>query len=85
MLVVAMKCYQQRLMEYGWSSTVEEAPQEAADELQQEEPLAKPGQAKVHDHEAQGFTAAAPRHRRAPVSGEFARERLRARGGIQPR
>jgi hypothetical protein len=27
----------------------------------------------------------AARNRRTPVSGDFARERLRARGGIQPR
>uniref|UniRef100_A0A0E0EJT2 Reticulon-like protein n=1 Tax=Oryza meridionalis TaxID=40149 RepID=A0A0E0EJT2_9ORYZ len=89
MLVVAMKCYQQRMMEYGWSSTVEDS-QEATtgdDESPQEETPARSSPAKAHDHEpAQGFGAAAPaRHRRTPVSGEFARERLRVRGGIQPR
>lgn len=92
MLVVAMKCYQQRMMEYGWSSTVEDSQEATAaatgdDESPQEETPARSSPAKAHDHEpAQGFGAAAPaRHRRTPVSGEFARERLRVRGGIQPR
>ncbi|XP_062195133.1 reticulon-like protein B21 isoform X2 [Phragmites australis] len=84
MLVVAMKCYQQRMVEFGWTSTVEEGAQEAADETHQEEPPVNSGPARTQD-ERQGFGAVAPRHRRAPVSGEFARERLRVRGGIQPR
>jgi hypothetical protein len=88
MLVVAMKCYQQRMMEFGWSSSVEEASDEVAndDETQQQQqvPPTKPDTAaKAHGHESHGFVAA--RNRRTPVSGEFARERLRARGGIQPR
>ena len=84
MLVVAMKCYQQRMMEFGWCSSVEEPAEEAADDgtSQQQEPPVKPGRAaKGQDHESQGFMAA----RRSPVSGNFARERLRIRGGIQPR
>ncbi|VAH75314.1 unnamed protein product [Triticum turgidum subsp. durum] len=84
MLVVAMKCYQQRLMEFGWSSSVEEAAENDEPQQQQEESPAKPVQTeKAHDQGSHGFVAA--RHRRMPVSGEFARERLRARGGIQPR
>ncbi|KAM0904405.1 hypothetical protein ACQ4PT_018039 [Festuca glaucescens] len=90
MLVVAMKCYQQRMMEFGWSSSVEEASDEAANDdgsQQQQQQQAAPAKpdpaAKAHGHESQGFVAA--RNRRTPVSGEFARERLRARGGIQPR
>ncbi|KAF0898875.1 hypothetical protein E2562_011934 [Oryza meyeriana var. granulata] len=85
MLVVAMKCYQQRMMEYGWSSTVED-PQEVGGDHgpPQEETPARSSPVKAQDHEAQEFGAAA-RHRRTPVSGEFARERLRVRGGIQPR
>ncbi|XP_006659255.2 reticulon-like protein B21 isoform X2 [Oryza brachyantha] len=85
MLVVAMKCYQQRMMEYGWSSTVEDAQEAGDDEPPQVETPARSSPAKAQDHEAQAFGAAAPRHRRTPVSGEFARERLRVRGGIQPR
>uniref|UniRef100_A0A0E0LTA1 Reticulon-like protein n=1 Tax=Oryza punctata TaxID=4537 RepID=A0A0E0LTA1_ORYPU len=92
MLVVAMKCYQQRMMEYGWSSTVEDSQEATAaatgdDESPQEESPARSSPAKAHDHEpTNGFgTAASARHRRTPVSGEFARERLRVRGGIQPR
>ncbi|TVU42358.1 hypothetical protein EJB05_08760, partial [Eragrostis curvula] len=84
MLVVAMKCYQQRMVEFGWSSTVEEGADEEGEGAHKEEPPAKPAPARPQD-EAQGFGVAAPRHRRAPVSGEFARERLRVRGGIQPR
>ncbi|KAM3348375.1 hypothetical protein ACQJBY_021952 [Aegilops geniculata] len=84
MLVVAMKCYQQRMMEFGWSSSVEEAAESDEPQQQQEESPAKPVQTeKAHDQGSHGFVAA--RHRRMPVSGEFARERLRARGGIQPR
>uniref|UniRef100_A0A453EIV6 Reticulon-like protein n=1 Tax=Aegilops tauschii subsp. strangulata TaxID=200361 RepID=A0A453EIV6_AEGTS len=84
MLVVAMKCYQQRMMEFGWSSSVEEAAENDEPQQQQEESPAKPVQTeKAHDQGSHGFVAA--RHRRMPVSGEFARERLRARGGIQPR
>ncbi|XP_051187176.1 uncharacterized protein [Lolium perenne] len=88
MLVVAMKCYQQRMMEFGWSSSVEEASDEAANDdgsqQQQQGAATKPDPtAKAHGHESQGFVAA--RNRRTPVSGDFARERLRARGGIQPR
>uniref|UniRef100_A0ACD5V3I7 Uncharacterized protein n=1 Tax=Avena sativa TaxID=4498 RepID=A0ACD5V3I7_AVESA len=87
MLVVAMKCYQQRMMEFAWSSSVEEASDEATEDdgsQQQQVSPAKPDPAaKAQGHEAQGFVAA--RSRRTPVSGEFARERLRARGGIQPR
>ncbi|KAM0913991.1 hypothetical protein ACQ4PT_011807 [Festuca glaucescens] len=89
MLVVAMKCYQQRMMEFGWSSSVEEASDEAANDdgsqqqQQQQGAATKPDPtAKAHGHESQGFVAA--RNRRTPVSGDFARERLRARGGIQP-
>ena len=83
-----MKCYQQRMMEFGWSSSVEEASNEAADDdgsqQQQQASPAKPDPAaNAHGHEAQSFMPA--RNRRMPVSGEFARERLRARGGIQPR
>ncbi|KAG8046912.1 hypothetical protein GUJ93_ZPchr0008g13343 [Zizania palustris] len=86
MLVVAMKCYQQRMMECGWSSTVEE-PAADEDGPPQEGSPARPGPSKAQDNEAQGFvaTAVAARQRRTPVSGEFARERLRVRGGIQPR
>ncbi|KAK3121454.1 hypothetical protein QOZ80_8BG0653660 [Eleusine coracana subsp. coracana] len=84
MLVVAMKCYQQRMMDFGWGSTVEEGAQEAGDDAHREEPPVKPALVRPQD-EAQGFGAAVPRHRRLPVSGEFARERLRVRGGIQPR
>uniref|UniRef100_A0A0D9X693 Reticulon domain-containing protein n=1 Tax=Leersia perrieri TaxID=77586 RepID=A0A0D9X693_9ORYZ len=88
MLVVAMKCYQQRMMEYGWSSTVDDS-QEATtagdDGPPQEETPARSSPAKAQEQQAQGFGAAAPRQRRTPVSGEFARERLRVRGGIQPR
>lgn len=84
MLVVAMKCYQQRMMEFGWSSSVEEAAENDDPQQQEEESPAKPVQTeKAHDQGSHGFVAA--RHRRMPVSGEFARERLRARGGIQPR
>ena len=84
MLVVAMKCYQQRMVEFGWSSsTVEDAQESADDEAIGEEPLAKH---RAQDEPQQEFGApVVPRHRRAPVSGEFARERLRVRGGIQPR
>ncbi|XP_066352422.1 reticulon-like protein B21 isoform X3 [Miscanthus floridulus] len=84
MLVVAMKCYQQRMVEFGWSSsTVEDAQESAADEAIGEEPPAKH---RAQDEPQQEFGApVVPRHRRAPVSGEFARERLRVRGGIQPR
>nr|CAB3482670.1 unnamed protein product [Digitaria exilis] len=91
MLVVAMKLYQQRLVEFGWSSWVEDgaaSDEAAADEPHTEEPPAKssPSRAQGEPQSPQMFgTAAAPRHRRAPVSGEFARERLRVRGGIQPR
>ncbi|RLN04604.1 hypothetical protein C2845_PM13G08370 [Panicum miliaceum] len=90
MLVVAMKLYQQRMAECGWSSTVEDGgaaaeEAEADDEAHSKEPVAKPNPSRAQG-EAQAFgTAAVPRHRRAPVSGEFARERLRVRGGIQPR
>ena len=90
MLVVAMKLYQHRMVEFGWSSTVEEGgaaadEAEADDEVHSEEQAAKPSLSRAQG-EAQVFgTAAVPRHRRAPVSGEFAKERLRARGGIQPR
>ncbi|KAL5219893.1 hypothetical protein ABZP36_024606 [Zizania latifolia] len=86
MLVVAMKCYQQRMMECGWSSTVEE-PAADEDGPPQEGSPARPSPSKAQDNEAQGFvaTAVAARQRRTPVSGEFARERLRVRGGIQPR
>ncbi|VAH59385.1 unnamed protein product [Triticum turgidum subsp. durum] len=84
MLVVAMKCYQQRMMEFGWSSSVEEPAENDEQQQQQEESPAKPAQTeKAHDQGSHGFVAA--RHRRMPVSGDFARERLRARGGIQPR
>ncbi|KAL6640047.1 hypothetical protein ACP70R_022357 [Stipagrostis hirtigluma subsp. patula] len=84
MLVVAMKCYQQRMVEFGWSSTVEEGAQEADGE-HREDPPARSAPVRAGQEEAQVFGAAVPRHRRAPVSGEFARERLRVRGGIQPR
>ncbi|GJN09792.1 hypothetical protein PR202_ga27828 [Eleusine coracana subsp. coracana] len=84
MLVVAMKCYQQRMVDFGWGSTVEEGAQEAGDDAHREERPVKPAPVRPQD-EAQGFGAAVPRHRRVPVSGEFARERLRVRGGIQPR
>ncbi|KAL6599156.1 hypothetical protein ACP70R_046020 [Stipagrostis hirtigluma subsp. patula] len=84
MLVVAMKCYQQRMVEFGWSSTVEEGAQEADGE-DREDPPARSAPVRAGQEEAQVFGAAVPRHRRAPVSGEFARERLRVRGGIQPR
>jgi reticulon-4 len=84
MLVVAMKCYQQRMVEFGWSRTVEEGTQEAGDGAHREEPPAKTAPVRP-ESEAQGFGAAAPRHRRVPVSGEFARERLRVRGGVQLR
>jgi reticulon-4 len=78
-----MKCYQQRMVEFAWSSTVEEGAQEAGDGAHTDgEPPAELVPARP---EAQGFGAAAPRHRRVPVSGEFARDRLRVRGGIQPR
>lgn len=86
MLVVAMKCYQQRMVEFGWSSTVEgsAAAQESADdEAVGEEPPAKH---RAQDEQQREFgVPVVPRHRRAPVSGDFARERLRVRGGIQPR
>ncbi|KAG2582981.1 reticulon-like protein B21 isoform X5 [Panicum virgatum] len=87
MLVVAMKLYQQRMVDFGWSSTVEDGGAgadegEADDEAHSEEPAAKPSPSRAQC-EAQVFGM--PRHRRAPVSGEFARERLRVRGGIQPR
>ena len=67
---------------------MEEASNEAADDdgsqQQQQASPAKPDPAaNAHGHEAQSFMPA--RNRRMPVSGEFARERLRARGGIQPR
>ncbi|CAL5006993.1 unnamed protein product [Urochloa decumbens] len=45
MLVVAMKLYQQRMVGFGWTSTVEDgaaADDEAAAEAHGEEPLAKP-------------------------------------------
>ncbi|RCV30580.1 hypothetical protein SETIT_6G107100v2 [Setaria italica] len=89
MLVVAMKLYQQRMVEFGWSSSVDGGAmaddEAAADEAHGEEPAAKPSPSRTQG-EAQVFgTVAAPRYRRAPVSGEFARERLRVRGGIQPR
>ena len=81
MLVVAIKCYQQRMVEFGWSSsTVEDAQESADNEAIGEEPRAK------HRAQVQEFGApVVPRHRRGPVSSEFARERLRVRGGIQPR
>ncbi|KAJ1256173.1 hypothetical protein BS78_K073400 [Paspalum vaginatum] len=86
MLVVAMKCYQQRMVEFGWSSTVEDGPaaEESVDgESHHEESSAKP---RAQDEPHQRFRGPpTPRHRRMPVSGEFARERLRVRGGIQPR
>ncbi|CAL5002893.1 unnamed protein product [Urochloa decumbens] len=88
MLVVAMKLYQQRMVEFGWTSTVEDgaaADDEAAAEAHGEEPPAKPSPSRAQGTAQVFGTAAAPRHRRAPVSGEFARERLRVRGGIQPR
>jgi reticulon-4 len=84
MLAVAMKCYQQRMVEFGWSSTVEEGAQEAGDSEHREEPPAKAAPARP-ENEVQGFGAAAPRHRRVPVSGVFARERLRVRGGVHLR
>nr|BAK07265.1 predicted protein [Hordeum vulgare subsp. vulgare] len=84
MLVVAMKCYQQRMMEFGWSSSVGETAENDEPQQQQDESPAKPAQTeKAHDIGSHGFVAV--RNRRMPVSGEFARERLRARGGIQPR
>ncbi|WVZ93959.1 hypothetical protein U9M48_039908 [Paspalum notatum var. saurae] len=87
MLVVAMKCYQQRMVEFGWSSTVEDGPaaEESVDgESQNEE--SSSGKPRAHDDPHQRFRGSpTPRHRRVPVSGEFARERLRVRGGIQPR
>lgn len=84
MLVVAMKCYQQRMMKFGWSSSVGETAENDEPQQQQDESPAKPAQTeKAHDIGSHGFVAV--RNRRMPVSGEFARERLRARGGIQPR
>ncbi|PAN34550.1 hypothetical protein PAHAL_6G112500 [Panicum hallii] len=90
MLLVAMKLYQQRMVEFGWSSTVEDGgaaveEAEADDEPHSEEPAAKPSPSRAQGEAKVFGTAAVPRHRRAPVSGEFARERLRVRGGIQPR
>ncbi|RLM61642.1 hypothetical protein C2845_PM14G08000 [Panicum miliaceum] len=90
MLLVAMKLYQQRMVEFGWSSTVEDGgaavdEAEADDEAHSEEPAAKPSPSRAQGEAKVFGTAAVPRHRRAPVSGEFARERLRVRGGIQPR
>ncbi|CAO2206400.1 unnamed protein product [Urochloa humidicola] len=85
MLVVAMKLYQQRLVEFGWTSTVEDGAEAADNEANSEEPPAKPSPSRAQG-DAQVFrTVVPPRHRRSPVSGEFARERLRVRGGIQPR
>ncbi|CAO2210602.1 unnamed protein product [Urochloa humidicola] len=85
MLVVAMKLYQQRLVEFGWTSTVEDGAEAADNEANSEEPPAKPSPSRAQG-EGQVFrTVVPPRHRRSPVSGEFARERLRVRGGIQPR
>ncbi|KAL6839127.1 hypothetical protein ACP4OV_031018 [Aristida adscensionis] len=86
MLVVAMKCYQQRMGDFGWSSTVEGTPEVDDGDHPEEQPPTRPAAARAGQDEAkQGLGMAAPRHRRAPVSGEFARERLRVRGGIQPR
>jgi hypothetical protein len=89
MLVVAMKLYQQRMVEFGWSSSVDDGAvaddAAAANEAHGEEPAAEPSPSRVQV-DAQVFgTVGAPRHRRALVSGEFARERLRVRGGIQQR
>lgn len=84
MLVVAIKCYQQRMVEFGWSSTLEDGAsgQESADEPHHQEPQVGP---RTQHELQQGFRAAAAQQRHVPVSGEFARERLRVRGGIQPR
>ncbi|CAO2187757.1 unnamed protein product [Urochloa humidicola] len=85
MLVVAMKLYQQRMVEFGWTSTVEDSAEAADDEVNSEEPPGKPSPSRAQGEAHVFRTAVTPRHRRSPVSGEFARERLRVRGGIQPR
>ncbi|CAO2168705.1 unnamed protein product [Urochloa humidicola] len=85
MLVVAMKLYQQRMVEFGWTSTVEDGAEAADDEVISEESPAKPSSSRAQGEAHVFGTAAPPRHRRSPVSSEFARERLRVRGGIQPR
>uniref|UniRef100_A0A804NQ89 Reticulon-like protein n=1 Tax=Zea mays TaxID=4577 RepID=A0A804NQ89_MAIZE len=85
MLAVAVKCYHQRVGEFGWSSSSAGAQEQPADD--DDEPPPPPPKHRAQDESSsprQEF-GAPPRHRRAPVSGEFARERLRARGGIQPR
>lgn len=85
MLAVAVKCYHQRVGEFGWSSSSAGAQEQPADD--DDEPPQPPLKHRAQDESSsprQEF-GAPPRHRRAPVSGEFARERLRARGGIQPR
>ncbi|CAL5011644.1 unnamed protein product [Urochloa decumbens] len=68
MLVVAMKLYQQRMVGFGWTSTVEDgaaADDEAAAEAHGEEPLAKPSPSRAQGAAQVLGTAVAPRHRPA--------------------
>lgn len=84
MLAVAVKCYHQRVGEFGWSSSSAGVQEQPADDDDEPPPPPKHRAQDESSSRRQEF-GAPPRHRRAPVSGEFARERLRARGGIQPR